>query len=529
MGAPSFSPYRDGYWLSLGQHRDPLSDLRSGVHAGKNGSSSVLPESACKFVPKIVLLARKQSTLLVIIGASELTRALQTAFSSDAADLLLPPEPMHDKSPLLTKKKAFAATNTVLLLLCLMYFLTYIDRVNVSTASNIFEKELHLNKTEVGFIFSAFAYPYLLFQIFGGYLGDRFGPRKVLTICSLIWAASTILTGLTGGFVSMVIARMLLGFGEGATFPTATSAMSSWTRPVDRGFAQGLTHSFSRVGNSLTPPMVVALMALTGWRGSFIVLGIVSCLWVVVWYIAFRDNPADHPRITQQELSELPAYVDSTTRLRNRVPWQPLVLRMLPVTFVYFCYGWTLWLYLSWLPQYFKNQYHLELKDSALFAMSVFFAGTLGDALGGVVSDLILRKTKDLLKARRNLVVVCFLCSLVCMIPMFLTTDLTTLVICLASAFFFAEMTIGPMWAIPMDIAPRFSGSASGIMNCGSALAAILSPVVFGYIIDTTHNWTLPFIGSMGLFAIGSIVAFWMKPDESLCVPVMTSSMNRGT
>jgi MFS family permease len=133
-----------------------------------------------------------------------------------------------------------------------MYLLTYIDRVNVSTASNIFEKELHLDKTQVGFVFSAFAYPYLLFQIIGGYLGDRFGPRKVLTICSLIWAGATILTGLVNGFVAMLLARILLGFGEGATFPAATSAMSAWTRPVDRGFAQGITHAFARIGNSLT-------------------------------------------------------------------------------------------------------------------------------------------------------------------------------------------------------------------------------------------------------------------------------------
>jgi MFS family permease len=175
--------------------------------------------------------------------------------------------------PTQVKPGVFSATNIVLFLLCLMYLLTYIDRVNVSTASNVFEKELRLDKTQVGFVFSAFAYPYLLFQIIGGYLGDRFGPRKVLTICSLIWAAATVLTGLVNGFAAMIAALVLLGFGEGATFPTATSAMSSWTRPVDRGFAQGITHAFARIGNSLTPPLVVGLMALTGWRGSFIVLG----------------------------------------------------------------------------------------------------------------------------------------------------------------------------------------------------------------------------------------------------------------
>src|SRR6202022_4704770 len=116
-----------------------------------------------------------------------------------------PPELMPAPPPPPTSPSLLSPPNTLLFLLCLMYLLTYIDRVNVSTASNIFEKELHLDKTQVGFVFSAFAYPYLLFQIIGGYLGDRFGPRKVLTICSLIWAVATMLPGLAGGVFTMVL------------------------------------------------------------------------------------------------------------------------------------------------------------------------------------------------------------------------------------------------------------------------------------------------------------------------------------
>ena len=119
-------------------------------------------------------------------------------------------------------------------------------------------------------------------------------------------------------------------------------------------------------------------------------------------------------------------------------------------------------------------------------------------------------------KARRNLVVVGFLLSLACMLPILFWHNLTWAAICLSLAFFFSEFTIGPMWAIPMDIAPRFAGSASGLMNTGSALAAIVSPLVAGYVIDKTGNWDLPFIGSIGLLLLGSILAFWMKPDEEL-------------
>jgi len=416
------------------------------------------------------------------------------------------------------RPRRLSATTTVLVLLCLMYGITYIDRVNVSTAASAFQRELLLNNTQVGLVFSAFAYPYLIFQIIGGWVSDRFGARRTLTVSAVIWAVATLLTGFVGSLGSMLCARVMLGFGEGATFPTATRAMSDWTAQGNRGFAQGITHSSARLGNALTPPLVVWLMTLVTWRGSFIVLGLVSLAWVVAWVSYFRDDPCDHPRITPEELEALPSYADRKKTEKEPVPWLLLSRRMFPVTVVYFCYGWTLWLYLAWIPSFFLHSYRLDLKRSALFSAGVFFGGVLGDALGGVVSDRILRKTGDLNKARRNLVVACFLCSLLSMVPVLFLHDVTWVAICLSLGFFWAEFTIGPMWAIPMDIAPRFSGSASGLMNTGSALAAIVSPLVFGYIIDRTHNWVVPFLGSIGLLLAGSIVAFWMKPGEKLSI-----------
>jgi len=195
-------------------------------------------------------------------------------------------------------------------------------------------------------VFSAFAYPSLLFQILGGWVGDRFGARIALTVAGVIWSIGTILTGLAGSLTSMIAARLVLGFGEGATFPVATRAMSDWTAPGRRGFAQGITHAAARLGNALTPPMVAALITLISWRGSFFILGVVSLAWTVTWALYFRDNPADHPSITRPELDRLPAFRSRAQRKREPVPWGPLTRRMLPVTIVYFCYGWTLWLYL---------------------------------------------------------------------------------------------------------------------------------------------------------------------------------------
>jgi MFS family permease len=111
-------------------------------------------------------------------------------------------------------------------------------------------RELSLSNTQLGLIFSAFAYPYFLFQVFGGWVGDRFGPRQTLFVCGLIWAGATIMTGLAGGVLSLFLVRVLLGVGEGATFPVATRAMQSWTMPSRRAFAQGITHAFARFGNA---------------------------------------------------------------------------------------------------------------------------------------------------------------------------------------------------------------------------------------------------------------------------------------
>src|SRR5437867_3493611 len=157
------------------------------------------------------------------------------------------------------------ATRIVLGLLCLMYLITYVDRVNIATAASSIRKELALSNTQLGFVLSAFAYPYLLFQVFGGWIGDRFGPRRTLFLCGLVWAAATIMTGLAGGLVSLFLVRMLLGVGEGATFPVATRAMQSWTPVGGRGFAQGLTHSFARLGNAVTPPIVAWLITTINW------------------------------------------------------------------------------------------------------------------------------------------------------------------------------------------------------------------------------------------------------------------------
>ena len=410
------------------------------------------------------------------------------------------------------RRAGVPATRIVLILLCLMYLINYIVRVNVSTAAAVFQPELGLTNTQVGLIFSMFAYPYLLFQVIGGWVADRFGARKALTVFAAIWSGATVFMGVTSTLTGMLIARVMLGVGVSA-LPTATRAMSDWTPAGNRGFAQGITHSSARIGNAIAPPLIASLIVLLTWRGSFILTGALSFTWAFVWLWYFRDNPADHSGITPEELARLPRH--HATK-RAPVPLGRLARRMVPVTIVYFCYGWTLWFFLAWIPSYFLHSYQLRLSTSALFSSGVFFGGVVGDAFGGIVSDRIFENTGDRRKARRNLVIIGFLSSMVLMIPVLFIHNLVLVAVLLSAAFFFTELTVAPMWAIPMDIAPRYAGFASGFMNSGSALAAIISPLVGGYIVDRTGNWELTFVGSIGLLLAGSILAFWMKADEPL-------------
>jgi MFS family permease len=392
-----------------------------------------------------------------------------------------------------------------------MYLILFMNRVSLSTAAPLMKADLRLSNAQLGFVFSAFAIPYAVFQLIGGWIGDRLGPRFTLTACCAIVTAATVLTGAAGGFVSLFALRVALGFGEGAAFPTATRAMSSWTPVGSWAFAQGITHSFSRIGNALTPALVAALLAFVSWRASFVILGSTSLVWLLAWFRYFRNDPREHPAITEAELAKLPACHEIR---RQAIPWMRLARCILPVTLVDFCYGWTLWLFLSWIPSFFLENYHLNLQASAMFSVGVLSAGVVGDTVGGVVSDRLLHKTGSLLVARRSVIVAGFLGAFLFLLPVVLIHNLTVAAAGLTLAFFFAELIVAPIWSVPMDIAPRYAGTASGMMNFGFAVAGLVSPSSFGYLVDRTGSWAIPFIGSIVLLLVGAALASRLRPDR---------------
>jgi MFS family permease len=404
-----------------------------------------------------------------------------------------------------------ASTKTRLLLFALS-FLLYIDRVNLSTAAGPLQKELGLSNTELGVAFSAFAYSYLVFQIIGGVIADTYGSRRTLIGCVSIWVVTTIATGLVGGLASLFLVRLFLGCGEGATLPSQARAITNWTPVAQRGMMQGVTHSFSRLGNAVTPPLVAMLIVFSSWRWSFVILGCLTAIWLVFWMISFRDTPRQHALITEAELERLPERGASFAAKPPPIPWIPLLKRVAPISAVYFCYGWTGYMYFTWLPSFFMHGYNMNIRSSALYASGVFFAGVVGDACGGLISDRLLKATGNLNLARSAFISFSFVASLFCLVPVLVVKDVDWITIALSGAFFFIELTIAPTWAVPMDIAPQYSGTASGVMNAGSAVAGVVSPIVFGIIIDATGTWTAPFIGSIALLLVGALLTITIRP-----------------
>jgi sugar phosphate permease len=400
----------------------------------------------------------------------------------------------------------------VVVLLCVMYFISYFDRNNIATAGPSIIKEFDLTSTQFGLAASVFSIFYAVLQIFGGWIGEKVGPRRGLLILGLLWGVSTLFTGLAVGLVSLLIARAVLGFSESATFPTATQAMSRWVPPDRNGLVQGIVHSASRLGTAVAPIVVAALIVASGWRSSFIYIGILSMLWALVWFAMFRDRPKDVKGITAKELSEVPPIPKAADR--PPVPWRRLIRTILPVTLVDFGYGWVAWVFFTWIPTLLATTYHQNVANYGLLTSLVLVGGVVGDTLGGFVSDRILRRTLNPGLARRTLLLIGFIGSLLCLTPLIFTPPLNIAVIALAFSFFFLELTNAQLWAIPMDVAPTWSGTASGMMNTGFAVAGIVSPIVVGALVDATGGFAFPFGISVGILVAAAILSGVMRPRK---------------
>jgi MFS family permease len=396
----------------------------------------------------------------------------------------------------------------VLAMTVAVYMITYMDRVVISSAAPVIQKELGFSLITMGWVLASFRWSYALCQIPGGWLGDRIGPRRALTLVVAWWSLFTSLTAAAWNAASMVVIRFLFGVGEAGAFPIATRSLSRWMLPSERGFAQGITHAGSRLGAALTPPLVVLLITTLGWRPAFWVFGSLGLVWAVAWFIYYRDTPETHRGVNAAERESI---LTATGRPRPRhgahVPWKRLLASptLWTVCIMYFCYNYTLSVYLDWFPTYLKAYRGYTLKQMGFYASLPLLAGTLCDLAGGWISDILLRRSGNVTRSRRVVGVIGFVIAAAGILPATLTSNPKACVAFSCLAFGGLELTVGVSWAIPLDIAGDFAGSAAALMNMCGNIGGALSPTVLGYLV-TGYGWNVPFLVTSGLCAIGAVL-----------------------
>jgi MFS transporter, ACS family, glucarate transporter len=406
---------------------------------------------------------------------------------------------------------------------------SYLDRVNISIAGGSIVDAYHLTDVQLGKVFSALVAGYALFQTVGGYLADRFGPRRVLTAGVIWWGIFTALTALVpadirGALFVFMGVRFLLGAGEAVIYPAANQFIARWIPVRERGIANGWIFAGVGAGAGLSPPLITYLMIHHGWRSSFWVCAIIGFFAGAVWFFAARDNPADHPRVSAAELAEIQSGLrvadDSPNPSKESadvlVPWSRVVRsrEVWAVTVSYFCYGYVAWIFFSWFYRYLAKVRGLDLKASAFYSMLPFLAMLVCCLLGGIVNDRLTKKHGPRLGR-------CGVAAFAMGVAgIFIACGSQVQGVRLASvvlaggagALYFAQSSF---WSVTADIAGASAGSVSGFMNMGGqiggALTGSLTPWIAG-----RYGWTASFLVAAALCVVGAVSWLAVDPRRTL-------------
>jgi sugar phosphate permease len=436
--------------------------------------------------------------------------------------------PDHSPTFVATTTVTARATKTrwlILLLIGIMYMITYMDRTGISIAAPSIAHEFGFSQTAIGIVFSVFLWAYALGQVPAGWFADRFGPRLTLLILVPLWSVMTAMTSVATGILSLIIVRFIFGLAEAGAFPAATRGMQLWFPSSERGIVHGVSHSFSRFAVAIVPFIAVSIIAALGWRWIFYLFGAIGLFWSFAFFWLYRDLPEKHPGVNRLELAYIRecsfdgvAPLPRVAQKRPEEPWKKIFgsRNMWYIAVSYGCFYYGTYFYVTWFPDYLLQYRHVSLKTMGTLAPLPLVAGMVGDLLGGSLTDGIYRKTGRLKFARRVVAAPSMMASGLCLIPAALTHDAMTAIFCLAVSLFFLELVISPAWAVPMDVGGRFSGTVSGLMNMTGALVASVSPIIFGYLVQR-GQWITPFFISAGVLLTGSIFwAFLIDPEKSV-------------
>jgi ACS family glucarate transporter-like MFS transporter len=400
----------------------------------------------------------------------------------------------------------------------------FLDRVNISIAGGSLAAAYHLSNVQLGWVFSAFLAGYALFQTPGGRLADKLGPRRVLAAGVIWWGIFTALTasvpsGIAGALWLFVTARFLLGAGEAVMYPASNQFVARWIPMQERGIANGWIFAGVGAGAGLSPPLITYIMLHYGWRTSFWICAVIGLIAGLIWFIAARDSPEEHTRVSTSELEFIREGISgakSEKKDQPLVPWSLLLKsrEVWAITLSYFSFGYVAWIFFSWFYLYLAQVRNLNLKASAFYAMLPFLAMATCCPLGGLISDRLTRKWGG--RVGR-----CYLAAVVILAAgVFLVLGsevhgarLASVVLAGgAGALYLAQSSF---WSVTAGLAGSSSGSVSGFMNMGAQIGGMVTASLTPAI-ASRFGWTASFMVAAALCVFGALAWLIVDPERAI-------------
>jgi len=398
----------------------------------------------------------------------------------------------------------------VLGMLFLLSVITYLDRVCIAVAGPRMQADLRIGPEWWGWVVGVFAISYAAFEIPSGSMGDRIGPRKVLTRIVLWWSAFTTLTGFAANVQMLLPIRFLFGAGEAGAYPNSSCSISRWFPTVERARAHGIVWMASRIGGAISPLLVVPIQARYGWRASFYVFGVLGVVWAAVWYRWYRDRPAQMAAVCKAELEEIG---DPPACAHEGLPWG-IALRsrnFQALLWMYFTYCYGSFFFLSWLQTYLVKGRGFSEKD-LLLSTFPFILGALANLAGGFSSDALVRRMG--LKRGRRIIAMCGLgASALFTVATILTPNKYVALVFLALSYAGSDFMLPTSWAVCLDIGKKYAGAVTGAMNTAGQIGSFLSSVVFGYLVKYSGSYEVPLVPMAVMLTVSA--ALWMKIDAT--------------
>jgi sugar phosphate permease len=387
--------------------------------------------------------------------------------------------------------------------------LLYIDRVCISQSQHLISGELGLSKEQMGLAFTVATIAYGLFEIPGGWLADRFGPRRTLTVSVCWWSFFTVASGWVRGLASLIGYRFLFGLGQACCFPNLTRAFSNWFAGQDRTRAQSLMWLAARWGGAFTPLLVVLALDFVTWRQSFYLFGSIGFLWALFFWRWFRDHPEDR---------DAQAAAAARERSHVVVPWRQLFANrsVWLLCLQYACLSYGFWFYLTWLPTYIREQFGLEQADryvAALLAAPPLFLAGIGCVLAGWLTPRLVRRLGDVGRVRRCLGVLGHVIACAMLLVSIRLENPVLSMIAMGFSCFGNDLAMPGSWAGCMDMGGRFSGTLSGTMNMSGCIGGLLAPWTIPYILKAADNqWRVVILVIAGWYAVGALCWLGLDP-----------------